>query len=67
MKSLQSLIPAPKFNGKIIIRDFGLTNPREGLLADESYERLVILCFLQRSLAAPNSISVVANIVIWIE
>jgi chemotaxis methyl-accepting protein methylase len=42
LKSLQSLIPALKPGAKIIIQDFGLTEPGEGRLADESYERLVI-------------------------
>jgi len=37
LKSLQSLIPALKPGAEIIIQDFGLTEPGEGRLADESY------------------------------
>jgi SAM-dependent methyltransferase len=45
LKSLQSLIAALKPGAKIVIQDFGLTQPGEGRLADESYERLVIHVF----------------------
>ncbi|KUJ14270.1 O-methyltransferase [Mollisia scopiformis] len=41
VKALQSLIPALKPNSKIIIQDFGLTDPGQGRLADESYERMM--------------------------
>ncbi|CZR64036.1 related to sterigmatocystin 7-O-methyltransferase precursor [Phialocephala subalpina] len=40
-KALQSLIPALKPGAKIAIQDFGLTDPGEGRLADESYERMM--------------------------
>ena len=39
LKSFQSLIPALKPGARIIIQDFGLTEPGMGRLADESYER----------------------------
>lgn len=40
LKSLQSLIPALKPGAKILIQEVGLTDPGEGRLADESYERM---------------------------
>lgn len=39
VKALQSLVPALRAGAKVIIQDFGLTDPGEGRLADESYER----------------------------
>jgi hypothetical protein len=39
VKSLQSLIPALKPGAKILLQEVGLTNPGEGRLADESWER----------------------------
>jgi chemotaxis methyl-accepting protein methylase len=43
VKSLQALVPALKPGAKIIIQDFGLTDPGDGRLADETYERLATL------------------------
>jgi chemotaxis methyl-accepting protein methylase len=39
VKAIQSLILALKPGAKVIIQDFGLTDPGDGRLADESYER----------------------------
>jgi hypothetical protein len=39
VKALQALVPALKTGAKVMIQDFGLTDPGQGRLADESYER----------------------------
>jgi hypothetical protein len=39
VKAIQSLMPALKPGAKVIIQDFGLTDPGDGRSADESYER----------------------------
>jgi hypothetical protein len=46
VRALQSLIPALKPGAKIMIQDFGVTDPGDGRLADESYERLVIFVYI---------------------